>query len=131
MSIVSQLLHGDITFGQAARQAEEWASKVAASDPALTQAAGVLLSAAKQGASDAIALADTALGPLVTTAAKALEVELDAALNAATKGASLPLNAITDTMIDTIARTMVATAHTWALNAKAALADQGAGQAAG
>lgn len=122
MSIFSQLTHGKITFSQAAAQATDWTSKVIASDPALTTAAAGLLSAVKQGASNAIMLADTALGPMIAPAADGVEVALDAALASATKGLSVPFNPIMDATIDQFAAVVKAAADSWALSAKARLA---------
>lgn len=122
MSILSQALKGQLTFAAASAQAAAWAQALVAHDPALTAASGALLSIVKQGASDAIMMADTAMGPLIQPAANGLEVALDAALASATKGLSVPFNPIMDSAIDQMAAVMKATADTWALSAKARLA---------
>lgn len=122
MSILSQLFRRKITFSQAAEQAAKWASDIAAHDPALAQAAGETLSIVKQGASDAIMLADTALGRIILPAADAVEAALETALASATKGASVPFNPIIDTSIDQMANVIKSAADAWALAAKARLA---------
>lgn len=122
MSILSDLLHKRITFRQAADEASGWAQTLAAKDPALTQAAGDVLSIIKQGASDAIMLADTALGPHILPAADAVELALEAALAKATGGLSVPFNPIIDSAIDQMAGVVKKAADAWALSAKAKLA---------
>lgn len=122
MSTVSAWLRGKITFQTAIERSIADAEKLIASDPTSTQAAGAMLSATKQAASDAISLADTALGAVLMPAAQAVEVALDTALNTATKGVTVPLNPITDAFIDQAARTLKQAADAWALAAKAKLA---------
>lgn len=121
MSILSDLFHRRITFSQAATQAGQWASALTAKDPALAAMAGEALAIFKQGASDAIMLADTALGAHIVPAAEAVELALDTALAGATKGASIPFNPIMDATIDQFAAVVKKAADAWALEAKAKL----------
>lgn len=122
MSILSQLMRGKITFSQAATQAGDYAQKLTAADPALAATSAAILSAVKQGASNAIMLADTALGPMILAAGDTVEAALETALASATKGLSVPFNPIMDATIDQIAAAAKAQADAWALAAKAKLA---------
>lgn len=121
MSILTQLFHRQITFSQAAEEAAAWAKTLTANDPTLAAAAGAALSIIKQGASDAIMLANTALGQHIQPAADAVEIALDAALAKATGGLSVPFNPIMDSAVDQMANVVKAAADAWALKAKAAL----------
>lgn len=83
MSILSQLLDGKITFSQAVAQGEQWFSTLLAKAPTGVQqdvAAG--LSNFKQAASNAVALADTAMGGIISVGSIAVA---DAANIAITK----------------------------------------------
>lgn len=122
MSILTDLYHGKITFQQAAQKAEGWASALVAHDPTLTAAAGAILADVKQGASNAIDMADTALGAFIGPAALATETALEAALAGVSKGATLPFNPLITDGIDRIAAAVKAEADAWALKAKAELA---------
>lgn len=122
MSILSELLERKITFSQAASQAAQWASNLIAHDPILSNAAGTVLTDVKQAASNAIDMADTAIGVAILPAAKGVEASLDAALASITKGASIPFNGFVNDGIDKMAAAIKAEADAWALKAKAALA---------
>ena len=122
MSILSDALSGKITFAQAETQAIAWASHIINSDPALSNAAGAVLTDVKQAASNAISMADTAVGVAILPAAKGVEVALDAALASVTKGASVPFNGFVNDGIDQMAAAIKAEADAWSLKAKAALA---------
>lgn len=124
MSILSDLAHGHITFHQAAAQAEQWASQVVSHDPILAATASTLLADVKQAASDAVGLADSALGQFIIPAAGTVEVALDAALAKATGGLSIPFNHFTSDGIDKFAAAIKAEADAWTLKVKAALASQ-------
>ena len=66
MSIISQLFSGKITFSQAESQAETWFSTILSKAPASVQGdVATGLSDLKQAASDAVGLADTALGGIL------------------------------------------------------------------
>lgn len=121
MSILTELFEGKITFGQASEKATGWAQALTSKDPALAAAVGASLSIIKQGASNAIMLADTELGQYIHPAAVAVETALDAALAGATRGASLPFNPIVNSSIDQMAATVKAAADAWALQAKSNL----------
>ena len=122
MSILTDLAEGKITFPTAATEAESWASKLITSDPTLSTAASGVLSDVKQAASDAVGMADTAIGTAILPAAKGVEVALDAALATVTKGVSIPFNGFVNDGIDQMAAAIKAEADAWALKAKAALA---------
>lgn len=72
MSIISQLLHGKITWQTAARQIEAWGAKTVGDSPALIGATSVVISDLKQAASNAIMLADSMAGPLLAAGADAV-----------------------------------------------------------
>jgi hypothetical protein len=122
MSILTDLFEKKITFAQAAQEAAKWASNLINHDPALSNAASAVLSDVKQAASNAVEMADTALGVAIIPAAKAAEVALDAALASVTKGASVAFNPFVNDGIDRMAAAVKAEADAWALKAKAALA---------
>lgn len=122
MSYFSDLTHGRITFSQFVTKSAGWAQALTAKDATLAAAAGAALSIVKQGASDAIMIADTALGAHILPAADAVEAALDAALAGATGGVSVPFNPIIDSAIDQMAGVVKKAADAWALQAKAKLA---------
>lgn len=121
MSILTELMHGKITFSEAASKAGAWASAIAAHDPALTAAAGAALSVLKQGASDAISIGATALGEHLAPAADAIEAALDVALAKVTGGGSVSFNPLIDAGIDNMAGIAKKAVDAWALEAKAKL----------
>lgn len=121
MSILTDALRGKITFSQASTEAAQWASKIITKDPTLSTAASATLAIIKQGASNAIMLADTELGPHIQPAADAVELALDAALAKATGGLSVPFNPLVNAGIDQMAGLVKAAADAWALKAKASL----------
>lgn len=122
MSILTELMHGRITFAQAAKEATDWAQSVIAKDAVLTQAAAATLTIVKQGASDAITIGDTALAQHAIPVADAVEAALETALAGATGGVSVVLNPLIDSGIDQFVNVAVAAAHAWALEYKAKLA---------
>lgn len=122
MSILSNLLRGQITLATAVTQAEHWGSQLVANDPAFTAATGSLVDIAKNGAAEAVMLADTALGPLIGPAASAVETALERFLASATGGVSVALNPAISGTIDQAANVLKNTADAWALEAKARLA---------
>ena len=122
MSILTDLFEKKITFSQAAAETVGWGEKIIASDATLTAAVGTVVSDAKQAASNAVTMADTAVGAAILPAAKGVEVALDAALATVTKGVSTPFNGFINDGIDTMANAIKAEADAWALKAKAALA---------
>jgi hypothetical protein len=124
MSILSQLLHGQITFSQATSEAEQWASKVVSSDPALSQAAQAALSAVKQGASNAIMLADTQLATHAQGIVSGVEGVMDAAVLKATGGLALPAVPLIHAGIETAVSIAKSALDAWALEQKAKLTVQ-------
>lgn len=122
MSILTQLIEGKITFHDAASQIESWARGIVAKDQTLTSTVGAVMSDVKQAASNAVEMADSALGAYIHPAALATEAALEGALAAVTKGASLPFNPFITDGVDKIAAAVKAEADAWALKTKAALA---------
>lgn len=84
MSILTDLLQKKISFSQAVSQGEAWFSSILTHAPSAVQsdvAAG--LSDFKQAASDAVALADTALGPILVVGTTTVEAAANTAITAA------------------------------------------------
>ena len=121
MSILSDLLEHKITFHQAAQEVEDWVSKLVSHDATLTAAAGGVLADVKQAASNAVEMADTALGAWIIPASKSVEATLDNSLSGVTHGASTPFNPLINDGIDRIANAVKAEADAWALKAKHSL----------
>jgi hypothetical protein len=105
MSILSQLLTGKMTFSQAVSQSEAWFSTlISKAPPAVQVAAASALSDFKQAASDAVTMADTALGPILSVGVLAIEGATTTALVAAVGPASgTELSAVVDAGITAIA----------------------------
>lgn len=122
MSILTDLLEHKISFSQAAEAAVQWARTLVAHDASLTAAAEAVLSDVKQAASNAVDLADTAIGSAIVPGAKAVETALDAALARLTGGLSIPFNGFVDDGVDRLAAVIKAEADAWALKVKANLA---------
>lgn len=99
MSIVSDALGKRITWGTATAQIGQWFSQILGPNASAeaAQQAGALMADLKQSASDAIGLADTALGPILAAGALAAEVAADTALKAAIG----PLATVVTPAIDT------------------------------
>lgn len=103
MSILSQLFEGKITFDQAISSSTQWFDTLLAKAPTSVQAGvGAASSDFKQAASNAVALADTALGPLLATATIAVNAAANGALTAAMGGLGAPLTPLVDAGIDSI-----------------------------
>lgn len=90
MSIFSQLVKKQITFSQAVTQTAAWATKTVTSDPVLLAAEGQAVSVLKQRASDALGLADTAIGVHLGEAVSAVENAADTFLLKITGGVASP-----------------------------------------
>lgn len=93
MSIISDAVKGKITWAQAAQQIGNWFSQVGQrviNDPVVSQAVNQLQIDVKQGASNALALADTELGTHLGQATSAVEAAADSLLLAATGGVAAP-----------------------------------------
>lgn len=124
MSILSDALSKRITWSTAAQQLGDWVAKIIGPNASAQAAAqgGALLTDLKQAASDAIALADTALGPLLATGAQAVEVAADAAIAAALGPAAPILTPVVDAGLMQAEKALVAAIHTRFLAARASLA---------
>lgn len=84
MSVLSLLFSGKITFSQAVTEGETWFSTLLGKAPAAIQAdVATGLSDFKQAASDAVSLADTMLGPILSTATLTVEAAANTAITAA------------------------------------------------
>lgn len=121
MSIMSDLFHGKISFSTAASEVVSWVEKLlgpaeAAVQPALAEAASDL----KQAASDAFGLADTLLGPILGTAAMAVEKAVDTALITAIPAAK-SITPDVDAAINHVEQGMVAAIHAQVLAFRAKL----------
>ena len=122
MSILNDLLKGKISFSTAAAEAGQWVSQVVAKDATLAGSMGTVLSDLKQGASNAVALAETDLATYVSSVTSPLETALEAMLSKITGGASIPFNPLITHSIDTIAAAVKAEVDAWATKTKANLA---------
>jgi hypothetical protein len=121
VSILLDLIRGKITFATAATEAGQWAQKVVAANPQAQAFASASLSAVKQGASNAVALADTELADHYAQIVGAVEAGADAALSGATGGKALPAVPLVNATIEQIAAAGKAALDAWALQAKANL----------
>ena len=108
MSILTDLLNKKITFSQAASEAEQWASHIVAGDSNLTVAIGVVTSDLKQAASNAVALADTALGALISPAATTVETVANELLTKAIGPSASVITPAIDNAITTSANALKA-----------------------
>jgi hypothetical protein len=123
MSILSDVLNHKITFSQAASEAVAWGEKLIAHDPKLTQAVAVVVSDAKQAASNAVALAGSALGQIILPGSVAVEAAANAAIVSAIGPlAAAALTPAADNAIETIAAALKAEIDAAVLSAKAQLA---------
>lgn len=118
MSILSDLISKKITFDQAVQEIEVWATNLTANDPTTTAVVGSLVTDAKQAASDAITIGDSALGGIIGPASIAVETAMEAALSSATHGVSNVFNPLISAGIDTIANALKAEIDAVALKAK-------------
>lgn len=128
LSILTDLIQKKITFSQAEQEIVSWATHLTASDPTAAAAVGALVSDAKQAASDAITIGDTALGAIIAPASLAVETAVESALSAATHGVSNIFNPLISAGIDTIANALKAQIDASAMKAKAQLAATPSGQ---
>lgn len=93
MSIISDALKGKITWAQATQEIGNWFAQIGhrvMSDPTASQAANDLQTIVKQGASDALGLADTAISDHLGEATSAVESAADAFVLKVTGGLALP-----------------------------------------
>lgn len=121
MSILTDLLSGKITFSTAETEIGAWFSKLTASNSAVSQATSTLMTDLKQAASDAITVGESAIGPIITDGATALETLLENLFAKATGGLSIVANPLINSGIDTIANTLKNAIDAWATAKKASL----------
>lgn len=123
MSLLSQLFEGKITFGQAVSEGQQWFSNILSHAPAAVQAdVSDALSNFKQAASNAVALADTSLGPILAIGTAAVETAANTALTAATGGIAAPLTPIVDSGIQSVVNALHAEIDAVAAQVRAKLA---------
>ena len=123
MSIFSQLIHGKISFSQAATQVEQWfAKEIGSLDPAVSAAANAAVSDLKQAASIAVGLGDTALGGLLGTATGVVEGAVNTAIATALGPAAPQLTPAVDAAISHISDTLKAAIDAEAARLRAGLA---------
>lgn len=106
----------------ASTEIENYITQIANKSPAAATTLAAAESVVKQGLSDALSIADSALGTHAMPVAKIVEDALEAALSSATGGLSTPLNAIIDSGVEDIGGIAVTAAHAWILKTKARLA---------
>lgn len=104
MSILSDAFGKRITWTTAATQIGQWIAQILGPNASAeaAQEAGALMSDLKQAASDAIGLADTALGPILAAGALAAEAAADTALKAAVGPVATVITPALDTAITQI-----------------------------
>ena len=123
MSILSQLIHGKITWAQALTDIEAWAGALLDKAPLpIHDAINAAVKDVKQGASDAIALGDTLAGPLIDTAASAAGIAFKAAVTTYLGPFGATVTPAGLDAIDRIRDGVIAELHVLALQAKAGLA---------
>ena len=127
-SIISQIVTGvETVWVNIVKDVETDAQKIiAALGPTVQTQVNAVVSDIKQGASNAISMADSALNNAAPAATSAVEAAADAALVKYTGGLALPLVGATNDAIEGIENLLVSTANSWALKAKAALAENNA-----
>lgn len=103
MSILSQLFEGKITFNQAVSEGAQWfGALLTHAPPAVQSGVAQAESDFKQAASNAVALADTSLAPILAAGTLAINATVNNALTAATGGAAAPLTPLVDAGIDSV-----------------------------
>lgn len=122
MSIVTDLIEKKITFSTAVSQFGSWLGKTLGSDQALNTAGADALSVLKQGASDAIALGDTALASHASELATGVAALINATLVKATGGVSAAASPMISAGIRQLVGIAVNAAHAEALAFEASLA---------
>ena len=123
-SILTQIWNGAVKdFDTAEAWINTTIQRIEAVFPAASPTIAAIASDLKQAASDAIGDVDTALNTVAPTLTKTVEAAADAALTTYTGGAALPLVGLTNDAIERIEALAVTTANSWALQAKAALAE--------
>ena len=130
-SIITQIWDKAVTdFTTAETWIDQQVQRIEAAFPASKATINAIGSDLKQAASDAIGDADSALNTVAPGVTKAIEAAADGALTTYTGGLALPLVGLTNDAIEKIEALAVSTANSWALKAKAALAENNATTAA-
>jgi hypothetical protein len=124
MNIISQIITGAKTvWNDIVADIENDAAKVKAALPAsAVPDFNATISDLKQGASDALGLADAGLTGAEPALVAGLETALDNALGVATGGASLPLNPLVNAGLTNLATLATSTVNAWLLKQQAAMA---------
>lgn len=124
MSIISDAATGKTTWATAGGLIAQYIAKAfgqTSADPVVAQQAGQLMTDLKQAASDAIGLADTALGPIIGAGALAVEAAMDAALTRAIGPLATQITPSIDTTITQAANALKAAIDARALAMRAKL----------
>jgi hypothetical protein len=121
VSILTDLISKKITFSTAATEVGQWLSRLVTGNVIAQQAASTVLSDLKQAASNAVALADGALGPIVLVGSTAVEAAANSALTSALGPNAGALTPAVDHAIETIAQALKAEIDAAATKARAAL----------
>jgi hypothetical protein len=124
MSILSDAFSKRITWTTAATQIGQWFAQILGPNASgeAAQQAGALMSDLKQAASDAIGLADTALGPILAAGALAVEGAADTALKAAIGPAATIITPAIDAAITQAENALVAAIKARSVALRASLA---------
>lgn len=121
--IVTGLVSGKMTWTEAESEIDQTASKVFSSLPAAAQTAvTTAISDVKQGASNALAIAGSALAPDIAIGTKAVEGALDTLIVAYTGGLAVPLVAGVNDGLDALGGYLTSAIQARLLQQKAALA---------
>lgn len=128
MSILTDLIAKKITFSTAAAEAGQWLSRLVSGNAIAQQAAATVLTDLKQAASNAVALADGALGPIVLVGSTAVEAAANSALASALGPSAGALTPAVDHAIETISQALKAEIDAAATKARASLTPAPAGQ---
>lgn len=122
MAILNQLLEKKITFNQAVAKSEAWFAALVGKNPAIKADADAALSDFKQAASNAVGLADTAIGPILALGTNTVEASAQAALLAIVGPvAAAELTPGVDATITMAADTLKAAIDSVATNFRAAI----------
>lgn len=124
MSILTDALSHKITFPTAVAEFGQWVSRLVSGNAIAEQAASTVLSDLKQAASNAIDLADKALGPIVLVGSTAVEAAANTAIASALGPNAAALTPAVDHAIQTIADALHAEIDAAATKARAALTPQ-------
>lgn len=108
MSILSDVWNKKITFETAAIEIGQWVSKMVSTNAVTVAAAGAIQSDLKQAASNAVALADTALGALIAPAAMTIEAAANTLIIKAIGPGAVVITPAVDAAITTAANALKA-----------------------